>query len=76
MARTGRPAATIPRVYAKIALLPEHHSLLELLDQDLFRTKRVYGARNQHFDIALREYFEKYYPEFVNKPIDSKKESA
>lgn len=76
MARTGRPPATISRVPVKVALLPEHHSLLEELDQDLFKEKRVYGARNHHFDIALREYFQKYYSEFIKKSVDSKKQSA
>ena len=76
MARNGRPPATTSRIYTKVALLPEHFSLLETLDHDLFTGKRVYSARNQHLDIALKEYFQKYYPEFVKKSVDRVKQSA
>jgi hypothetical protein len=71
MARNGRPPSTTPRLSIKVQLLPQHHELLEILDKDPFKDKRVYGARNFHFDKALAEYFAKYYPEYLPKSVDS-----
>ena len=67
MARAGRPRNTIQRVHTHVSLLPEHHKKLDLLDWDPFLERRTAGMRNKHFDRALEEYFQKYYPDLEKK---------
>ena len=69
MARTGRPKSVIQKVPTKIVLREDHFKMLEYLDHDPFKEKRIYASRNIHIERALSEYFEKHYPKLIESEV-------
>lgn len=64
----GRPSHAQRRVEIKVRLLGPTLAKLDLICLDPFTAKLAYGERNTHLELALADYFEKYYPQRKDIP--------